>query len=318
MITDKIDSIVNVPEEYRHPILRAPRAVKIELTGRCNFKCSFCARSQRLRDQKEMDYSMYTRLVDEMVEAGVEELGVFYLGEPMMDKRLAKAIKYAKDAGIKYVFMTTNGSLATPAKVRACFEAGLDSMKFSVNYADEDQFEDIAQVKPRMYRAMIDNIKAAKFVRDDVKRNTGHRCGLYGSYINYDGEQGERMAEVVAELTPFLDEMYALPLYAQAGPQDSPVDKLDLVPTGGNTGRADAPVEALPCWAVLTEGHITHDGKMSACCWDHNDGLTMGDLKTQSFMEAWNSEKFQTLRAAHLAKDVRGTICEPCIYGGAA
>ena len=33
----------------------------------------------------------------------------------------------------------------------------------------------------------------------------------------------------------------------------------------------------------------------------------------QPFMEAWNSPAFVNLRAAHLRKDVRGTVCENCI-----
>jgi hypothetical protein len=41
--------------------------------------------------------------------------------------------------------------------------------------------------------------------------------------------------------------------------------------------------------------------------------FVVGDLNTQSFMEAWNSEAFQTVRAAHLRKDVRGTVCEKCV-----
>jgi hypothetical protein len=39
----------------------------------------------------------------------------------------------------------------------------------------------------------------------------------------------------------------------------------------------------------------------------------MGDLNKLSFMEAWNSTDFVSLRAAHLRKDVRGTVCENCI-----
>jgi MoaA/NifB/PqqE/SkfB family radical SAM enzyme len=42
----------------------------------------------------------------------------------------------------------------------------------------------------------------------------------------------------------------------------------------------------------------------------------MGNLKEMSFKEAWHSEAFQKLRAASLAKDVRGTPCENCVVGG--
>jgi radical SAM protein with 4Fe4S-binding SPASM domain len=71
--------------------------------------------------------------------------------------------------------------------------------------------------------------------------------------------------------------------------------------------------EPLPCWSCFTEGHVTADGKLSACCFDADSRWTMGDLTTQRFMEAWNSQAFQDLRAAHLRKDVTGTICEACV-----
>jgi len=71
----------------------------------------------------------------------------FYLGESLLLDWLPDAVKAAKDEGFPYVFITTNGSLAKPDKVRACMEAGLDSMKFSLNYADEEQFTQIARVR---------------------------------------------------------------------------------------------------------------------------------------------------------------------------
>jgi radical SAM protein with 4Fe4S-binding SPASM domain len=64
----------------------------------------------------------------------------------------------------------------------------------------------------------------------------------------------------------------------------------------------------------MTEGHVTKDGLLAACCFGAglDGGLIMGDLKEQGFMEAWNSPAFQTLRAAHLKKNVEGTACESC------
>ena len=42
----------------------------------------------------------------------------------------------------------------------------------------------------------------------------------------------------------------------------------------------------------------------------------MGDLTQVAFMDAWNPEKFTRLRAAHLKRDVRGTVCENRIAYG--
>ena len=42
-----------------------------------------------------------------------------------------------------YVFLTSNASMAFPEAVEACMKAGLDSLKWSMNAADEEQFEKI-------------------------------------------------------------------------------------------------------------------------------------------------------------------------------
>lgn len=308
-ITKKIDNITTIDDAHRGAVIPAPHSVKIELTGRCNYACRFCARSNLLRDVEDMDPELLRRIMQEMFDAGVKEIGLFYLGESFMVPWVGEAVKMAKDIGFPYVFLTTNGSLCNEKNLRAVMSAGLNSLKFSYNYADAEQLQDIARVKRAYFDKVTENIKLAHRIRE----NGGYDCGLYASYINYDGDQRDKMLEAVAEITPYVDEVYGLPLYGQAGPQDSPAADAGFHPTGGNTGRADAPVPAVPCWAVFTEGHVTFDGKLSACCWDHNDGLTMGDLTEQSFMEAWNSPKFQQLRAAHLAENVKGTACENCI-----
>ena len=186
-------------------------------------------------------------------------------------------------------------------------KAGLDSLKFSLNYADLEQFEEIAGVKGLLFTQMISNIRNAWKVRQDGN----YKCGLYASYIAYDGAQQEKMADMILEVRPYLDQVYALPLYNQASLIEDEGRGWDF--TAGNQGRLDAMRDPLPCWAVFTEGHITHDGKLSACCFDHDGRFTMGDLTKESFMDAWLSEPFRELRAANISRDVSGTACESCV-----
>lgn len=308
-ITNRIDAVTGIPERYRSARLPAPRAVKIELTSQCNYRCGFCAHRLRMKDRGEMDRGFYERVVGEMVDAGVEELGMFYIGESFMCDWLPEAIAFAKARGIRYVFLTTNGSLATPPRVDACMKAGLDSLKFSMNNSDEEQFKKIAAVKPKLFRDSIANLKMARTVRE----SGGYKCGIYASSIRYDGEQQEHMQALVDELRPFVDEHYWLPLYSMGSLTTQREEELGYRPIAGNQGRLGALRDPLPCWSVFTEGHITHEGKLSACCFDAGDKWVMADLNRSSFMDGWNSEPFVALRAAHLRKDVSGTICESCV-----
>ncbi|MBO6560137.1 MAG: radical SAM/SPASM domain-containing protein [Nisaea sp.] len=313
-ITERIDRVTKMDPNYRKALPPAPRSVKIELTARCNLACTFCARSMSLRQHADMDRAFFERLTVDMRQAGVEELGLFYLGESFLLPWLADAVRFAKEeAGFPYVFLTTNGTVSTPERVEAAIRAGLDSLKFSMNYADAGQFQSVAQVKPKLYAAIERNLRSAAEVRDRVYAETGHRCGIYASYIEYDGEQGDRMRETVARIAEVADEVYALPLYNQASLVTEREKAQGWAPTAGNRGRSGALRDALPCWSIFTEGHVTWDGQLSACCFDHDGRFHMGDLTATPFLEAWHSERFKELREAHLRQDVSGTPCEACV-----
>ena len=114
-------------------------------------------------------------------------------------------------------------------------------------------------------------------------------------------------------ILPWVDEHYWLPLYSMGSFATQREQELGYRPIAGNQGRIGALRPPLPCWSVFTEAHITHDGKLSACCFDANGKWIMADLNTTPFMEAWNSEPFVALREAHLKGDVTGTICESCV-----
>ncbi len=187
---------------------------------------------------------------------------------------------------------------------------GLDSLKFSINAADHAQFKEVMGVKPALYEAAFTAIQHARRMRD-LKR---YKCGIYASSIRYDGEQQEKMEALLKErVLPFVDEHYWLPLYSMGSLATQREAELGYKPTAGNQGRLGALREPLPCWSAFTEGHVTADGHLSACCFDADSRWKMGDLNNTSFMRAWHSPSFIALRQAHLRKDVTGTPCEECV-----
>ena len=315
-ITERIDRITLLGPQSRSETPPVPRSVKVELTARCDLQCFFCASSMRLRRKADIDAAFFRRILREMRALGVEEIGLFYLGESFLCAWLPAAIRYAKRVcGYPYVFLTTNGRMASPERVRECMEAGLDSLKFSFNFSGPEQFHRVTGARAADYRRVEANLAAARQVRDEVEARTGHRCGLYASSIRYDDEQLVRMKAAVRRIRSQVDEHYWLPLYGQAG---LTTGARGTAPAAGNPGRLGALRKPLPCWSLFTEGHITWDGRLSACCFDHDGRFGMGDLNCETFMEAWHSLRFARLRRASLLGDVRGTACERCIAWDAA
>lgn len=311
-ITARIDSITHISEERLNMNPPAPRSVKIELSGRCNFRCGFCALV--VRDQqpkKDMDFELFKRITREMRDAGVEEIGVFFIGESFMNpKLLVDSIRYLKqDIGMPYVFLTSNASLATPEHVEACMVAGLDSLKWSINAVNEEQFKEVMGVSSKLLIKARENVVAAW----ELRNTKGYKTKLYASSIRYDGKQFEDMNMMAQQfMIPYVDQHYWLPLYSMGSLATPRENELGYYPSPGNIGRYDNPVAPIPCWSLFTEGHVLADGRMSGCCFDATGEWIMGDLKTQSFMEAWSSADFQELRKAHLDKQIKGTKCEAC------
>lgn len=315
-ITDRIDRTTRIPPSHLKAAPPAPRSVKIEISPRCNYRCGFCAlRTREVQPKWDMDFDLFKRITREMRDAGVAEVGVFYLGESFMNpKLLVDCIAYLKkDLAMPYVFLTSNASMAFPEAVEACMRAGLDSLKWSINAADEAQFEEVMGVAGKLFHRALENVQSAW----EVRKRGGYATGLYASSIRYDGAQFDRMEALLSErVRPWVDQHYWLPLYSMGSFATQREEDLGYRPTAGNQGRLGALRDPLPCWSAFTEGHVTAEGKLSACCFDATANWTMGDLTKLSFMEAWNSQPFVALRAAHLKKDVRGTVCENCIAYG--
>lgn len=209
-----------------------------------------------------------------------------------------------------YVFLTSNASMAFPEAVEACMKAGLDSLKWSCNAADEQQFQEIMGVSAKLFHRAYDNVRSAW----EIREAGGYNTGLFASSIKYDGEQFAKMEALIADkVTPYVDVHYWLPLYSMGAFATEREEELGYRPTAGNQGRLGQLREPLPCWSAFTEGHVTAEGRLSACCFDATANWTMGDLNQQSFMDAWNSAPFVKLREAHLRRDVSGTVCAQCI-----
>jgi len=254
-ITDRIDATTRIPPRFLRADPPAPRSVKIEISSRCNYRCGFCALRTREKQPKwDMDFGLFKRITREMRDAGVEEIGVFYLGESFMNPRLlVDCIAYLKnEIAMPYVFLTSNASMASPEAVGQCMKAGLDSLKWSVNAADESQFERIMGVSGKLFGRALNNIHAAWLAR----LHGGYRTGLYASSILYDREQQQKMERLLRRRGPAL--LAAALLHgrvrraARAGAW--------LPPHGGEPGADRRPARAAPVLGGLHGGPRHHRG----------------------------------------------------------
>ena len=67
------------------------------------------------------------------------------------------------------------------------------------------------------------------------------------------------------------------------------------------------------CSLPFAKAHFTVEGYMRACCNDYENLLAVEDIKKVSIIDAWNGERFKSLRKKHIDDDLDGTLCGKCI-----
>lgn len=307
-ITDRIERLRRLEGELRSATPPMPRSAKIELTTRCNYACRYCAAYLRDGAPCDMPWPLYARIARELRESGVEQLGLFYIGESLLYPRLEEAVRYAKHTcGFPYVFLTTNGSLATAERVRGLMHAGLDSLKFALNFADDDQLEHGAGAPGATIAAVKRNVLDACDARDAMERDTGRRCTVSASSLAYGAAQPGRMAVLLAAVAPRLDQHYWLPVYGRPHAWQA------CAPPAHAAGSEAPVMKDTPCWPLFTEAHVTAEGKLCACSLDHSRRFHVADLNREAFRDAWHAPAFRALREAHLAGTLSGTPCAQCV-----
>lgn len=280
-----------------------PDSIKIEITSRCNYRCKYCRSWRPGREVGDMDEGFLYRILKEAKSIGVKEIGLFLLGEPFLVDALPEYIRYAKEeVGIEYVFVTTNGSLCTPERLTAVIDAGLDSLKFSVNAGTRESYADIHGVD--MFDQVVNNIEwLSKYMSDNHFKKPATAVSSILA-----GDLKEELDSFRERISPLVDETYYLPLYNQGGHIQT-----DEVVTH-NLARVDNPIPPIPCWVLFNSCKISWDGWMTACCFDHDNSFRVADLHTTSLVDAWNDPKFVELRRRHIEKDqLEDSFCSRCL-----
>jgi len=211
-IISGVDTHTHVPKDKFVLCPPFPDSIKIEITSRCNNRCEYCLTWKSTRNVGDMDKKFLYRILQEAKDIGVKEIGLFLLGEPFLIKALPEYIDYAKNkVGIEYIFVTTNGSLCNPDNLKNVIDAGLDSLKFSMNSGTKESYKKMHGRD--FFDKIIDNIKWLSQYKKDNNLQKPRTC-VSSIYVDARKEELEALKEMIS---PYIDEFYYLPLYNQGG-----------------------------------------------------------------------------------------------------
>lgn len=136
-----------------------PKKVNFDICTFCNHKCTFCSNSDKRTIKnivKKEDFIQVMSNISKYLQ--IEQLGLSAKGEVLINSDIKEIIRICKDTfNIPYVYISSNGSLLTKELANDILEAGLDSIKFSINGMEKDEYKQI-HLKDD-FEIVIENLK---------------------------------------------------------------------------------------------------------------------------------------------------------------
>jgi hypothetical protein len=266
---------------------RFPRTVRIETTNACNAKCVICPHRQMHRPVCNMGDELYEKIIDECSEYNCGTVHLHNFGEPLLDKKLAERVRYAKQKGIARVAIFSNGSLLTTDKINELIDAGLDQIKVSFDGATSEEFEKIRF--PLKFDTIIENIKELVRIRNFKKSPLKIKAACCST---------SDKNETIRSLENCVDGF-----------------SFGKVHNWSDSGMDHATKSTIrkPCSRVWQTFTVLSNGKVALCCLDYEGQVILGDLNEASIFEIWKNESYKKIRSLHKnARQDQIIICNNC------
>ena len=255
----------------------------IEPTNTCNLRCTFCFVTDGMtRDGGFMDFDLFKKIIDDCTD--LEHLCMHNWGEPLLHKDIFRMIEYAKNKGVNYVVMNTNGTLLTDKMIDRIVNSKLDIIRFSI----DGSAETFKRVRGVELKNIEKNIKKLKIIKE--KKRPELKMGVV--FTVEEDTEGDA-EEYISHWEKIVDHVRLQPKLIT-----SPRTEVCPEPFGKDYGKL------VVLW----------DGRVIPCCVDYNANLMIGHIQNDTIPNLWKSEKLNLLREQHLKGDFPDTCanCNEC------
>lgn len=265
-----------------------PLNIDIEASSACDIKCDHCFRQYLdLGKQGLMDYDLYKKIVDECGKHKLFTLKFSMRGEPTLNPKIVDMVAYAKEKGVKEVWINSHGGNLTEAMAKGFCEAKLDWLTISFDGLGE-MYESIR--KPLKYKENLERLKMMSRIRNELYPEMILNVQTVWSAIK-DNPQ-----EYVDTMSPYVDRI--------AYNSDMNFKEFTLVP--------DDDFVCLRLWQRMC---VCSNGDILKCPSDFKKQEVLANVKDISLKDAWD-----ILQEAQRQLQVRGykhlsPACNECHHG---
>ena len=283
---------VNLVRSFRRRdthISARPNMLYVESTNYCNLKCPMCPTTIMQREMVNMEYDVFTRVIDQVDPSTCELIVMHSDGEPLMNKRFFDMVEYAKAKGLR-LYTSTNATALNKKNAQRLIDSGFDVLTISLDGTTKEVYESIRI--GATYERVMKNIHG--FLDMKGKRNPEVIMQMI------EMPETEHQSKEFLELWSRYQKQHVTPLIKPLLEwfEDVP-DIID------NYNWCDRP------WF----GMVVHsNGNVSPCVHDYDGKYKLGNVMQDDIYELWNNKPMVDLRASILRGRRTNKLCKDCNY----
>jgi len=291
-----------------------PMTISIEPTTACNLRCPECPSGLRsfTRDTGNLKINFFKNTIDQIADS-LLYLIFYFQGEPYINPQFLDMVKYANDKGL-YTITSTNGHFLNEENCVKTIESGLDRIIISIDGTTQETYESY-----RIGGQLSQVIEGAKNLVECKQKMSSQTPHIIFQFLVVKPNEHQipeiyKLAkeigvdEVKLKTAQIYDFKNGNPLI----PDNSKYSRYYR----GQDGEYHIKNKLLNhCWKLWHACVITWDGLVVPCCFDKDAIHKLGDLKSLSFKEIWQSEPYEGFRKTLLKGRNEIEICKNCTEG---
>jgi cyclic pyranopterin phosphate synthase len=307
---------------------REIKSVRVSVTDKCNFRCTYCMPAEGLEWLKRdevLSFEEITRLVSLLGRLGVDEVRLTG-GEPLVRRELPVLVgMLAQVDGVRDLSLTTNGVLLDRL-AGPLVDAGLRRVNVSLDSLDHVRFAELtrrdaldqvlrgleeAERYPELRPIKVNAVAIKGFTEDEVPRLAAlaRRKPYVVRFIEFmplDADEGWREDQVLtgAEIRALIEAEHG-PLVELPAKASSTARRYAFADGTGEVGFVNPVSE--PFCSTCDRIRLTADGQLRTCLFSRREW----DLKTPLRTGASDDELIALLRNAVAHKELKHRINEP-------
>ncbi len=258
-----------------------PFLIDVELTNCCNLSCIFCGQQAMTRKKGLMSWESFEKIVEECAKYNTP-IRLIRWGEPFLHQDIIEYCEYVKSKGLP-LHITNNGQAITESQMKALVDIGLDSLVFSFQGATKEQYEIMRN--NNNYDLLKSNVLKMVEIRGEKEKPFIHVSSTVTDeskdeiheFIQYWGNIVDSVGigkTNLSNLSPDQIKKFEV------------VDKLEELKKQETIRK-----EYRPCTEIYQKLSVDWDGKISCCCGDYDNFMTIGSIQDTSLYDIWNNSE---------------------------